>query len=248
MRESLVLLLLAGLPLSVPADDSAPRTLTLSVPAAGLETLALQANVGEMHVTTSSDDRVHAQVTLRRKDTESLWFFHWISVGTSQDIAAAAISQQRSGTRLTLSLSYPHEHDADELKQEWDVQVPARLKLTVDMQVGELNIEGVGGGVTAKLNVGELSLDTPHGAMDASVNVGEIRARSGSAHHGAVNLSSSIGDTVLVVQGGDSGFHEHGGLGSRVTLDGQGADPMRLQVNIGEVTLHLNPQGTGSSP
>lgn len=230
------------LPLAAQAEDSAPRVLTAEVAATGLDTLALQIGVGEVHVTASSDDKVHARVTLRRKEREFMWFFHWMAGGTRDEIAAAAIQQQTSTGRLTLSLSYPHSGGGDDMKQEWDVQLPARLKLEADMQVGDLDIEGVEGGVSAKLNVGQLNLDLPKGAIDADVNVGEIRAKSGSLHHGHIELASNIGDTMLILQGTESGVHQHGGLGSHVYLDGAGADNMQLKLNIGEVTLHINPQ------
>jgi hypothetical protein len=237
--------LLALLPLAALADSTEPRVLSAEVQTAGVDTLALEIGVGEVHVTASSDDKIHARVTLRRKQREFMWFFHWMTEGSTSTIAAARIDQRSSGGRLTLTLALPHASDQQDLKQEWDVQLPARLKLDAVMDVGDLSIEGVAGGVMAKLNVGELNLDLPKGAIDANVNVGEIRARSGSGHHGRIELSSSIGDVALILQGTEGGTREHGGLGSRVSLDGDGPDEIQLKLNIGEVTLHLNPQDEG---
>jgi len=239
--KTLFAALLLAVPLLARADDSSmPRVLNAEMPAGGINTLALEVGVGEMHVTTSSDDKVHVRVTLRRKEREFMWFFHWMTEGSSKDFASATIAQKQSGDRLSLALDYPHG-DQDDVKQEWDVQLPARLKLDAVMGVGDCSIEGVSGGVEAKLNVGELSIDTPKGAIDASVDVGEIRAKSGSDQHGHIQLSSNIGDALLVLKGTESGYHEHGGLGSRVSLDGSGPDTLQLKVNIGEVSLHLTP-------
>jgi hypothetical protein len=224
-------------------DDShraGPRALSADIPGSGLDTLALQVGVGEVHVTASADDEVHAEVTLRPKEREFFGFLHW-SNAMGRDIAAAAIHQERKDKRLTLSLDLDG-HDQDEIKQEWEVQVPSRLKLDSVMNVGEMNIVGVAGGVGAKLDVGELEIDVPKGSIDADVNVGEIRAKSGSVHHGRIQLASNIGDATLLLHGNESGVHEHGGLGNRVSMDGDGPDSMDLKLNIGEVTLRVEPQ------
>lgn len=221
-------------------QHAGPRTLSADIPGSGLDTLALQVGVGEVHVTASGDDEVHAEVTLRPKEREFFGFLHW-SNAMSRDIAAAAIHQERKDKRLILSLDLDG-HDQDEIKQEWEVQVPARFKLDSVMNVGEMNIAGVAGGVGAKLDVGELEIDVPKGSIDADVNVGEIRAKSGSDHHGRIQLASNIGDATLLLHGSESGVHEHGGLGNRVSMDGAGPDSMDLKLNIGEVTLRVEPQ------
>jgi hypothetical protein len=222
-------------------EAAEPRTLNADLDAAGVDKLALDVGVGEVHVNPSPDGKVHVQVTLRPKEQEFMWFFHWRSEGTARGIATASINQERSGERLSLSLNYPRGADQENLKQEWDVLVPVRLTLDANLKVGELTISGVAGGVTARLDVGELSIDAPQGAIDGQVNVGEIRAKSGSVRHGKIDLSSTIGEAVVYINGEQSGFHEHGGLGNRVTLDGTGPDSMRLAVNVGEASLHVAP-------
>ena len=247
MNHLAALLLLSALPLAAPADtaSSMPRTLKADLAAAGVNTVALEVGVGELHVTASGDDQVHVQVTLRHKERQFMWFFHWMDGGSADQIAAAAIQQKTSGDRLTLSLSYPHSSNND-MKQEWDVQVPARMKLDAVMEVGDLGVEGVAGGVAAKLNVGEVSIDVPRGAIDAQVDVGEIRAKTATARHGKIQLATNIGDAVLVIEGSESGYHDHGGLGTSVTLDGSGPDAMQLKVNIGDVSLHVTPADKGT--
>src|ERR1700733_6093408 len=87
-------------------DDSrrvGPRTLSADIPTTGLDTLALQVGVGEVRITASADDAVHAEGTLRPKERKFLGFLHW-SAGTGRDIAAASIHQDRGDKRLTLSL------------------------------------------------------------------------------------------------------------------------------------------------
>ena len=247
MRRLLCASLLACLPLTAQADASSagPRTLDADIAGTGLDSVTLQVGVGEVHITASSDDKVHAHVTLRRKQREFMWFFHWMTEGSSSAIAAATLEQRTSGSHLTLALDVPHPSDQDDLDQDWDLQLPPRMKLDAEMKVGDLSIEGVAGNVAAKLDVGELTLDLPKGRIQAEVNVGEIRAKSGSPGHGHIELSSSIGEANLIMEGTESGRHEHGGLGNQVTLDGKGPDDMKLGINIGEVTLRLDPRQPG---
>jgi hypothetical protein len=107
------------------------------------------------------------------------------------------------------------------------------------MNVGELSIVGNAGGVDAKLNVGELSIDSLRGSLSATVNVGEIRAKSASAQHGEISLSSNVGDAELYIKGEKTGSKSRGGLGNSLSLEGSGPDSMRLSVNVGEVSLRL---------
>lgn len=248
MKRSVAVLLLCAAPgLALAAGNSTQRTLTADIPAAALKKLELRVGVGEVHVKASADDQVHVQVTLKQNERQFLWFFHWMSTGTAADIANAAIQQQITGDTLDLGLNYKGDSDSNDLKQEWEVQLPVRLALETNMKVGELTIKDVAGGVDATLNVGELSIDVPRGHLKGDVNVGEIRAKSGSADHGRINVSSSIGEAVIYLNGSTSGYHDHGGLGNSVTVDGKGHDDMSLSVNIGEASLRIQPPDTAKA-
>lgn len=240
MKRLAALLLLTLIPALAAADaDPVARTLIADIPAKGLNSFALHVGVGEVHLTASPDDQVHVLVKLRKKQEEFLWFFHWMSEGTEKDISAASIKQEREGDKLSLSLDYPSRDAEQELKQEWQVQLPSRLAAKVDMNVGDLSIAGNAGGVDAKLNVGELTIDSLGGPLSGTVNVGEIRAKSASTRHGEISLSSSIGDAELYIQGEKTGLKARGGLGNSLTLDGSGPDSMKFEVNVGEVSLRL---------
>jgi hypothetical protein len=240
MKRRLAILLLCAVPGLALADTApAQRTLNAEIPAAALKKLTLHVGVGEVHVDTSGDDKVHVRVTLRQKEQEALWFFHWMSSGTAEDIASASIQQRVQGSELTIGLNYRGDQGSDDLKQEWEVQVPAHFTLDTDMKVGELNVADVAGGVEATLNVGELSIDVPRGAIRADVNVGEIRAKSGDADYGDVHLSSTIGEAVVYLNGAHMGIHDHSGLGNDVSFTGKGHDEMHLSVNIGEASLRI---------
>ncbi|HEY3643977.1 MAG TPA: hypothetical protein VGM16_01450 [Gammaproteobacteria bacterium] len=227
---------------------SEPRLLQATVSAAGVKKVSFQLGVGEVHVSASDDDSVHLRVTIREKSEERfLWFVHLRSEGSARSIADAAISQQLTDGTLHLSLSYPDRDQDANFKQDWDLQLPARLALEARMKIGDLVIGDVTGGVDAHLDVGELSVDVPGGPLHADVNVGEIRAKSASAAHGRIQLDSNIGDAGIFMHGAETGTHERGGLGNHVSLDGGGPDDVKLSVNVGEVSLHLEPRDGGKA-
>ncbi|MGA9852503.1 MAG: hypothetical protein WBR15_06170 [Gammaproteobacteria bacterium] len=238
MRRMTVLGLLLAVP--VFAHAAATRTLSADIPATGINSVAITVGVGELRITPSADDVVHVHVTLQQKSRGFLWFFHWQSTATSKDIQAAQINQQKTGGVLDLSLGAPGKLNNSDVKQKWDVQIPARLALTIAMKVGQVNVAGVGGGVHADLNVGEIDLNTPGGPLQVNVNVGQISATSGSKQLGSIELSSAIGEAALFMNGkhvGEGG--RHSGLGRRIHLTGSGPDSMKLSVNVGEVDLRI---------
>lgn len=244
-------LLTLGLLLSVPvvAFAAGTRTLTADVSASGIETLAITAGVGELRVTPSADDAVHVSVRLEQKSREFLWFFHWQSRTTTREIQSAQIVQQRQGDHLELSLGSSSKLDTNQVKQHWDLQIPVRLALALKMKVGQVNVQGVAGGVNVDLNVGEIDVDVPHGPLQASVNVGQISATSATSAPGPINLSSDIGEAAVFIQGKRvRGGDRHSGLGRRIYLSGSGPDSMKLDVNVGEVDLRLTSPEAGAKP
>lgn len=244
-------LLTLGVLLSVPALVLAAgtRTLTADVPANGIRTLAVTAGVGELRVTPSADDAVHVSVRLEQKSREFLWFFHWQSSTTAREIQSAQIVQQRQGDNLELSLGSSGKLDTNQVKQHWELQIPARLALALNMKVGQINVQGVAGGVNINLNVGEIDVDVPRGALRASVNVGQISATSATTALGPVDLSSDIGEAAVFRQGQRiRGGGRHSGLGRRIHLPGSGPDSVNLSVNVGEVDLRLTASKPDAKP
>lgn len=250
MKRLIPLILLCLLPAFAAAQTAGDRTLTATVPAASLKTLFITAGVGELRVTPSSDDAVHIQVTLQQKSRQVLWFFHWQSRATAREIQSATIQTRQSGGQLNVALGTTGKLDTNQVKQNWLVQVPARLALALDMKVGQVNINGIAGGLDLNLNVGEIDMDTPRGPMSARVNVGQISATSASTQPGPINLSSDIGEAALFRDSkAVRNRGRHTGLGRSIHVAGSGPDTMNLRVNVGEVDLHLSaPLSAGSKP
>lgn len=248
MRRTLALiLLLALMPFAVSAADTG-RTLQASAATEGVNRITFVAGVGQFKLSASPDDKVHVQVRLERKSQNFLWFFHWMSDTTAHAFEQVTLQQHQQADGITYSLQYPDHLDEGDVKQNWDIQVPARLAVKVQMKVGQLALTGVTGGVEVDLNVGEVTLNTPAGPMHARVNVGQIRATSATIQPGDIRLKTTIGDARLYMK--DRVDHDnmhHDGLGRTISVTGKGADQMDLAVNIGEVTLHVGPAQTGDA-
>lgn len=244
MSRVIPFLLLVLMPLATQAAD-ASRTLQAISPAAGVNRIMIDAGVGQIRVSPSPDDGVHVQVRLEKKSQNFLWFFHWMSQSTAQAISQVSLQQQSQGDSITYTLKYPDHLDDGDIKQNWDVQIPSRLFTKVTMKVGQLTVNGIAGGVDVSLNVGEVVLNTPAGSMKARVNVGQIRATSATAQPGNIRLSTTIGDARLSMKGRvDRDNMHHNGLGRTIDVTGNGPDQMDLELNIGEVSLHIGPKQT----
>jgi hypothetical protein len=246
VKRYAILALLLGLPLLTQAAE--PRVLNADIPAKGIDTLALAIGIGELRITSSSDDALHIRVSLQQKSGEFLWFFHWHPRATLQEIQSAQITQKIQGKRLVLSLTTPTKFNSDDVKQKWVIALPERMALDLNMKVGEATISGIAGGVQADLNVGELNVEVPRGALNAKVNVGQISVDTDTQLPGNIVLSSNIGEAVLYMNGKHIRHAgNHTGLGRRIDLDGSGPDSMNLKVNVGEVDLRIN-SSFGSRP
>jgi hypothetical protein len=162
---------------------------------------------------------------------------------TPEAVSHVTLQQQHQNGQLIYSLSYPDHLDDGDVKQNWTLQVPARLSANVGMKVGQVDVNGITGGVDVNLNVGEITVNTPSGPIKATVNVGQIRASSATPQPGNINMGSTLGDARLYLQGQSAHEHSHrSGLGRSIDVAGKGPDTMKLEVNIGEVSLHIKPE------
>lgn len=240
MKRIIGILLLAMLPLT--GQATMQRTLQTTTSAENMSRVTLNVGVGQLKVTTSADDKVHVQVKLEQKSQNFLWFFHWMSNSTAKEIEQVTLQQQQQQDGIAYSLKYPGHLDEGDVKQNWEVQLPAKLAVKIQMGVGQLDITGITGGVDVDLNVGEVTLNTPRGPIQAKVNVGQINATSASTQTGNIKLSTSIGDARVRMPGGIN--HDdvhHNGLGRSIEIAGKGPDGMTLEVNIGEADLKIAP-------
>ncbi|HEX7048029.1 MAG TPA: hypothetical protein VF275_10725 [Gammaproteobacteria bacterium] len=220
------------LPLTAVAADS--RDFSLDVPADDIQRVELDGNVGEIDIRAADIDAIEVRVRLEPGDDD------WFDADTLEKrLADAELQHEIDGDTLQLSLDYEDGFGDDaDLEEHWEVRVPARMALNVELNVGRTGIEGTAGGVEAQVNVGELDIDVKGGDIDAEVNVGEVDIRSTTESPGEFDLESNIGDARLSIDGDNAGRNE-GWLGMSVRHDAGGEDDVRARANVGEVRVDI---------
>jgi len=227
-----IFVLAALLPLAASAADV--REFSLDVPAGDIERLELDANVGEAEIVAADIEVIEVRVRLEPDDD---WFGP--SERLEARLAAAELEHEVSGGSLSLALDYDRVRNGDDdLVERWEIRLPAKIALEVELNVGSMDIEGVAAGVNAEVNVGELRIDVPRGSIDARVNVGDLNIRSRSEDPGEFDLESNIGEAVLRIDGKAAGRTE-GWLGNSVAHDAGGKDDVTAEVNVGQVTVNV---------
>ncbi|HEX6928741.1 MAG TPA: hypothetical protein VF267_05805 [Gammaproteobacteria bacterium] len=228
----IVMLAAIVLPFAAVAEET--RDFSLSVPAEDVERLQLESKVGQVVVRGADIDVVEVRARLEPGDDED-WWGHGDDL--RERLEKATLEQELDGETLRLKLDYDDSGDAD-FEEHWEVRVPARLALDLDMNVGEVRVEDTAGGVESEVNVGSLDIDVREGDVTANVNVGEVVIRNATDGEGAIELESNIGDVRLSIDGESAGRTE-GWLGSKVVFEGDGEDDVNAGVNVGEIRVDI---------
>ena len=231
--------ILAVFLLSVAAcvPQSKPRTVTASLPAAGVTALSMNVNIGAVTIRPSDDANVHIEVGLRPAK-RSIWA---LFTGNRPPAAmrSATIGDSVDKGILNLKMRYPEHKGSDDVSEDWVVELPANIQIGSRLNIGKLQVTGMTGGVNAHLNIGKVTLDVPKGPLDVSVNIGKIAAQAHTTMYGKVSLAANVGDTKLKVDGLAVGDRQREGTGSNMHFQGKGSDAIKLAVNTGKVTLSL---------
>ncbi|MDE2024058.1 MAG: hypothetical protein KGJ18_07605 [Gammaproteobacteria bacterium] len=206
------------------------------LPAAGVARLNLDVNVGRVSVTPSTDGQMHVALSLK----PSTSFFGMFTSGTSlAAVQHAAITHSLDNGVLTLGVQYPAHTDSSNISEHWNVALPAAAAITGHVNVGDLNISGIAGGVDADLNVGAVHLDVPGGPLKVSANVGKIQATVHSLDYADIALGAGVGEAGLTVEGVSAGDMHKTGAGQNLSYRLNGSNSINLQVTTGSVKLAL---------
>jgi hypothetical protein len=215
------------------------RVIEGSQPVAGANRLALDANVGSLTVKVGAGDKVSWRVALEA-DPDGGWFS---SSHRTRDVReaidAAKVEATVRGETLEIVLVLPRGTDDDDVNERWTVEVPDKFAARVALDVGELRVSGISGGVRASVDVGDIELELPGGAIEASVDVGSIDIVSATAPSGDIDLEADVGDVDLELDGRHI-RNDHGyGPGASLRLSGKGGDRVRARVDVGDIDAHI---------
>ncbi len=202
----------------------------------GIDEINITARVGEIHLEVGTSDEIIVDVELEPEDGAGG------EVDDLIDGAELEVSQRSGRIQFEISFADGRNRDDDDLDviEKWRVRVPERLAAVLKMGVGEVEVEGIEGGVDTTVGVGEITVDVPAGTVRLKSSVGEVTVRHRAADVGRVDLDTNVGDVSLRVE--DEFIEPERSLfvGSRLTWDGKGDDDINVTVNIGEIDVSVN--------
>jgi hypothetical protein len=232
MRKSWIALTFAvATAASLPASE--PRILRGAVPVEGLESVHLDAGVGDIDVTaTGGGSEVSFEVELKPRRGG---FFSSLKKA-QREVEEAELRMDVS--RGVLRLEIETESDDRHFEERWIIELPDHLDINLDLGVGDLDIRGLAGGLVIDLGVGDIDVEAVSGDLDLDIGVGDATIQANASDYGSVEGSGGVGDAKLTVRGekvSSSGF-----VGKSAEWTGDGDHSIRISVGVGDaqVTLH----------
>ncbi|HET9679880.1 MAG TPA: hypothetical protein VFP95_04875 [Gammaproteobacteria bacterium] len=240
MCKYLVSLLLIGVTTSSVAlanDDVVVRTEKGQIAASDINTLVLDASIGEYDITATNGNTI-------------VWQLDLVADADLEQARSKAeqftVSAQREGDEYVLSVDWPTDTDNngdinidDSVTERWTISVPARLALDMNANIGEVTIDGVAGGVTLDFNIGEVSVEIPRGTVDISSNIGEVELVTRTDSLGDVDLDANIGEISFTNAGEDVAADYNFPVGQELHLNNDGEDSIEIGLNIGEIDVEV---------
>jgi hypothetical protein len=145
------------------AEDFAPVVREASFAAGGV--VILDANVGDVRVMPTDQEGKLRLVITSHKQEDATDAPHWV-----REFAANG-----SQAKIVLEMPKHGNHNFDVT-----LYVPKRSDLRLNLEVGDLTIEGITGNTDAELGIGELKMTVPdphaYRAVAMSVHIGDVHA------------------------------------------------------------------------
>jgi hypothetical protein len=224
-------LILTAACLSVPALLAAEnRVLNLSHPAAEITVVSLDMGVGDIEIRGADTDTIRVQVELKPKKD-----FFRSSRRARQMLEEIEISARLRGDTLHLELK--PDPDGDDLSEDWSIELPRELAISVDAGVGDLTIEGVKGVIDIDMGVGDIEVLEAVNDVTVDCGVGSIEIRGVYEAFGPIEASAGVGDASLRTPEGrerGSGF-----IGRSLDFRGPGKARINIDAGVGDATIHL---------
>ncbi len=206
------------------------RVLEHRQPAKGIRTLSLDTGVGDVTVTTGDGDEIVARVTLKPR-RGGFPFFGSSSKGRRQ-VEAARLEARQSGELLELGIAGGGKDRRFE--ENWEVTVPSRLALDLDIGVGDVQVTGVSGGVTVDGGVGDIEIEVPGGNITVDAGVVDVRISIPADAVDIVELDGGVGDCTIHTP---DGVVRGKSLGCDASWRGRGTASIDVDSGVGDVDI-----------
>lgn len=198
----ILLIALAALSLPVLADTT--RTLTETFDVADLDTLELEISVAELDVEIVDGTELELEIYL-----EAQRRFFGLRRGSTDDIE---LQTRRSPSKLYIGLDERH------VEQHWVLLVPRHLALSINLGVGEVNID-------------KLEND-----LEMEIGVGAVRVDIVEAAFGTIELQTGVGDAVIrgMTERADN---ERSFISADAYYTGTGEHHLRIDLGVGDALV-----------
>jgi hypothetical protein len=209
-----------------------PRTIAGTAPVAGVETVQLDAGVGDITI-TAVDGAAEIAVEVRLEPRRGGFFSSMKRAQREVDTAELRMDASKGVLRLEVETDTDDHH----FEETWMVALPARLAVDLDLGVGEVEIRGVKGGLTIDVGVGDLLAEGVSGDLEIDLGVGDAKIFGSAADYGSVSGSGGVGDARLTVRGeqvSSSGF-----VGHSAEWTGSGENTITISVGVGDARVTL---------
>ncbi len=217
---------------AAPLSAAAPRVLDGAVDAADLQTVQLDAGVGDIEL-IASDGATDVTVEVELKPRRGGFFSSLKKAQREVDEAELRMDVSKGILRLEIETSSDDRH----FEEKWTVELPARLDFNLDLGVGDVDVRGLSGRFTADIGVGDLTAETVSGDLNIDIGVGDAEVRAAAADYGSVDGSGGVGDARLTVRGekiSSSGF-----VSRSAEWTGDGAHVIEISVGVGDAEVTL---------
>lgn len=226
------LLILIICPLMASASDVVLKD---EIAAQDLARLQLNAQAGEVEVRGIKTDTVRWRVKLEPQENSG-WFTS--TTGVRERLDEVKVRSRTDGTTLHLDLDYPSGLDGNNVKHQWQIDVPIAFAVDIKQGAGNLTILDVQGGVETELGAGNAEVTVSAGSVSVEIGTGNANVNSATSSVGNIELHSGVGNASAKV-GSRRLAPSRSGLGADLSHAGDGSDHYRISIGVGEARLAI---------
>ncbi len=213
------------------APDEATAVASLSVAAGDLHGVRLHSRQGPIEVAAGHPDSLRVTVQVGPAPGP---------VGTRRactlDPATLAVAATVTEGVLTLSTGPTL---GSECVASWILHVAPRLAADLEVEAGNVTVEGVAGGVAVSSRAGRTRIRASAGPIDVRAGSGNVELAYSGGGFGAVSARTDVGRVDLQLEGRRLARERSPGSGDAVELEGEEQNSIRIRVSVGNIALRL---------
>jgi putative adhesin len=185
---------------------------------------------------------VNGSVTVSQSDREDVQIVAHLKAIFSERLEAVKVVADRDGNgTLSISVDWPDGKPKNREGCSFEVLVRDAEGVTLRSSNGRLDLSGLGGNADLRTSNGAIEVNSHNGPLKATTSNGQIAA---TGIEGVIDISTSNGR--IEVTDATNRVDARTSNGSvDVSLDAEGAGPIKAQTSNGSITLALSPAMKG---